>query len=135
VNPFLSKEMAQQHIGDLRREARARRVPEEFKELSEDDCLTVRPATHADADSVRLLAALEGVTMPRGDVLVAQVGDDVVAALPLDGSSAIADPFRPTAELVELLKLRARQLRRESEDRRQRGHGVLDRLGTVLRAA
>jgi hypothetical protein len=36
----------------------------------------------------------------------------VVAALPLDGGRPLADPFRRTAGAVELLALRARQLRR-----------------------
>jgi hypothetical protein len=112
VNPFLSNEIAKQHIGDLRRQARAQRVPEGSEPLPDDDCLTVRMAAPRDVDAVRLLAALEGVNMPRGDVLVAQVGGEVVAALPLEGGRAIADPFRPSAEFVELLKVRARQLAR-----------------------
>ncbi len=33
-----------------------------------------------------------------------------IAALSLRDGSVIADPFSPTAELVELLRLRARQL-------------------------
>jgi hypothetical protein len=132
MNPFLSKEMAQQHIGDLRREARASTIPDDFGELGKDDGLTVRAATQRDGESVRLLAALEGVEMPAGAVLVAQVGDDVMAALPLDGGRALADPFRPTKHLVALLELRARQLR--SEDKA--GHRpLLLRLRGVVRAA
>lgn len=134
MNPFLNNEMAQQHIGDLRRQARAQRVPEEAEALPED-CLTVRTATARDADSLRLLAALEGVNMPRGEVLVAQLGGDVVAALPLDGGRAIADPFRPSAELVDVLKLRARQLRREEQESDGGGFGFLGRIGAVLRTA
>ena len=134
MNPFLSNEIARQHIGDLRHQARASRVPEEPEALPEDDSLTVRAATRRDADALRLLAALEGVTMPTGEVLVAQVGGDVVAALPLDGGRAIADPFRRSAEFVDVLRLRARQLRRDEEE----GHGglgFLGRLGTLLRTA
>lgn len=133
MNPFLSKEMAQQHIGDLRRDARSARVPEGFGELGEDDGLTVRAATRCDAEALRLLAALEGAPMPAGPVLVAEVGDEVMAALPLDGGRALADPFRPTKPLVAVLELRARQLR-SSED--EPGHrALLPRLRGVLRAA
>jgi hypothetical protein len=110
MNPFLSKEMAQQHIGDLRRVARVNRVPDDYPELG-DDGLTVRAATARDGEAVRLLAALEGVPMPRGLVLVAEVGGNVLAALPLDGGRALADPFRRTQHLVALLELRAKQLR------------------------
>jgi hypothetical protein len=130
MNPFFSKELAEQHIGDLRREARASRLPDGW---ADDDGLTVRAATQRDSEAVRLLAALEGVSMPRGRVLVAQVGDDVVAALPLEGGGPLADPFRPSAHLVELLQLRARQLRRDGD---QRGRGsLIPRLRGVLRAA
>jgi hypothetical protein len=132
MNPFLSKEMAQQHIGDLRREARAGRVPEGYGELGEDDGLTVRAAAQRDSEAVRLLAALEGVEMPAGPVLVAQVGDDVIAALPLDGGRALADPFRPTKHLVAVLELRARQLRSENKPEHR---PLLPRIRAVLRAA
>jgi hypothetical protein len=131
MNPFLSKEMAQQHIGDLRREARASQVPEDFGELG-DDGLTVRAATQRDSEAVRLLAALEGVQMPSGPVLVAEVGDHVVAALPVTGGRALADPFRPTKHLVAMLELRARQLRAEGE---RPHHSLFPRVRGVLRAA
>jgi hypothetical protein len=132
MNPFFSKEMAQQHIGDLRRDARAHKVPAEYKELGDDDGLTVRAATQQDSEAVRLLAALEGVQAPRGQVLVAQVGDEIRAALPLDGGRPLADPFQPSAHIVELLELRARQLRATQ------GHehaSWLPRIRGVLRAA
>jgi hypothetical protein len=131
MNPFFSKELAEQHIGDLRREARASRLPDGW--AGDDDGLTVRAATQRDSEAVRLLAALEGVSMPRGRVLVAQLGDDVVAALPLEGGGPLADPFRPSAHFVELLQLRARQLRRDG-DQRARG-SLIPRLRGVLRAA
>jgi hypothetical protein len=132
MTPFFSKELAEQHIGDLRRAARASRLPDGWAD-GNDDGLTVRAATQRDSEAVRLLAALEGVSMPRGRVLVAQLGDDVVAALPLEGGGPLADPFRPSAHLVELLQLRARQLRRDGD---QRGRGsLIPRLRGVLRAA
>jgi hypothetical protein len=131
MNPFFSKELAEQHIGDLRREARASRLRDGWAD--DDDGLTVRAATQRDSEAVRLLAALEGASMPRGRVLVAQLGDDVVAALPLEGGGPLADPFRPSAHFVELLQLRARQLRRDG-DQRARG-SLIPRLRGVLRAA
>ena len=59
-------------------------------------------------------------TRPRGDVLVAEVGGEVWAAISLDDRHAIADPFRPTGELVALLLERARQLRRAERGRLHR---------------
>ena len=46
----------------------------------------------------------------RGALLVAEIDGEIVAAVPFDGGRAIADPFRPTAELVELLHARTRLL-------------------------
>ena len=72
--------------------------------------IVIRRATASDAPALRRLAALDDATAPEAtpDVLVAEVGGEPVAAL--GGDRAIADPFRPTASLVELLRVRARQL-------------------------
>jgi hypothetical protein len=43
-------------------------------------------------------------------MLLAEVGGELRAALPLDGRPAIADPFQRTAELVAMLVERARLL-------------------------
>jgi hypothetical protein len=40
---------------------------------------------------------------------VADVDGEIVAARPLAAARSIADPFRPTADIRELLDLRARQ--------------------------
>jgi hypothetical protein len=48
--------------------------------------------------------------VPAGEVLGAQVGRNLVAALSLTDGAAIADPFRPSRPALELLRLRARQL-------------------------
>ena len=40
---------------------------------------------------------------------MAEVAGEVQAALSLDTGESVADPFRPTAALVDLLRLRARQ--------------------------
>jgi hypothetical protein len=70
----------------------------------------VRAATPDDADAVARLAALDSARPPAGELLLAVVDGELRAALPLDGDDAIADPFEPTAELVALLRARARQL-------------------------
>jgi hypothetical protein len=73
----------------------------------------------ADGDDVRLarLAELSGAVRPAGLWLVAEVDGQLWAALPLAGGDALADPFRPTAEVQALLALRARQLGREEPER------------------
>jgi len=72
--------------------------------------LTVRLATTADRAALIRLAALEEAPAPTGPQLLGVVMQRPVAALSLRDGSVIADPFTPTADLVELLRLRARQL-------------------------
>ncbi|MEA2308482.1 MAG: hypothetical protein QOG41_1812 [Thermoleophilaceae bacterium] len=74
--------------------------------------VAIRPARRADADAIERLAQLETAERPQGEMLLAERDGEVVAALPLDGGRPLADPFRRTAGAVELLALRARQLRR-----------------------
>ncbi|HEX8649060.1 MAG TPA: hypothetical protein VF715_19365 [Thermoleophilaceae bacterium] len=72
--------------------------------------ISIRFAGPADQEDVRRLAQLDSAHPRGGDALVAEVDGRIEAVLPLDGGRAIADPFVPSAELVTLLELRARQL-------------------------
>jgi hypothetical protein len=54
-------------------------------------------------------------------LLVAEVDGEVRAALSLDTGEAVADPFAPSAALVDLLRTRARQLNGKPVRRRRRG--------------
>lgn len=74
--------------------------------------ITVRPADHTDARALLELAALDSAQVPAGDLVIAESDGEIVAAVPVDGGRAIADPFRGTAALVEMLELRAAQMRR-----------------------
>src|ERR671927_1062914 len=84
--------------------------------------VTVRYAGASDSAELADLAALDSTPAPEGPVLVAETDARIVAALPLGSGRPIADPFRPTAELVALLELRAKQLREDRpRSRRLRG--------------
>ena len=72
--------------------------------------LTVRVATADDDNGLRRLAELDSATVPPPPLLIAEVDDRPVAAVSLSTGAAIADPFRPTAEVVALLRLRSRSL-------------------------
>ena len=74
--------------------------------------LTLRLAVPADAEALDRLAQLDSRRAPRGAVIVAEVAGDLWAAISVDDGHAVADPFRPTGELVALLVERSRQLRR-----------------------
>lgn len=91
--------------------------------------ITIRHATPGDASDLERLAQLEGVGPPAGDVLVAEVDGQLSAAVELGGGSVIADPFRPSGEASELLRLRVERLhearRRRRVRRRPAGrHGI-----------
>ena len=73
--------------------------------------LTIRRATSTDEFAVRRLAALDSSSPPTGEVILAEMDEELWAALSLDTGVAIADPFRPSAELVELLRVRAGESR------------------------
>ena len=73
--------------------------------------LTIRWAAASDAAALTHLAELDSAPRPeRVPMLLAEVGGDLRAALPLDGGPALADPFQRTAGLVAILEKRARQL-------------------------
>jgi len=71
----------------------------------------IRAARGSDARDLKRLAELDSALVPAGSLLVAEADEQVVAALSLDTGERIADPFRPTAAVVELLDVRARGLR------------------------
>jgi hypothetical protein len=72
--------------------------------------LTIRRATATDAFALRRLAVIDSASPPTGDVLLAEMDSELWAAVSLDTGDAIADPFRPSGELVELLRFRAERL-------------------------
>src|SRR5918997_327948 len=53
--------------------------------------LTIRRATAADAFALRRLAAIDSGSPPTGDVLLAEVGDELWAAVSIDTGGAAAD--------------------------------------------
>jgi hypothetical protein len=55
---------------------------------------------------------LDSSTCSSADLVVALRGGRIVAAVSLSEDAAFADPFEPTAEVLELLRLRAAQVRR-----------------------
>jgi hypothetical protein len=79
--------------------------------------LTIRRATDADEFAVRRLSALDSAFPPTGDVLLAEMDDELWAALSIDTGHAVADPFRASGDLVDLLRFRAERLSAEQPAR------------------
>jgi len=90
-----------------------------------DTAILIRRASEDDAADLRRLAQLDGASLPDGDLLVAEVDGELRAALRVTDSAYVADPFFPAKELVRLLDIRAKRLRREE-------HSTLDRARTRL---
>lgn len=86
--------------------------------------LTIRRATTADAFALRRLAAIDSAAPPTGAILLAEMGDELWAAVAIENGAAIADPFRPSGDLVDLLRFRAERVRGDEHAHR----GALSRL-------
>src|SRR3954449_12090935 len=85
-----------------------------------DTAIVIRLAREDDGPALRRLAALDGARLPQGELLVAEAGGELRAALRIADRAYVADPFFPSKELVGLLDIRARRLRREQHTRADR---------------
>ena len=79
--------------------------------------IVIRLATLSDHRTLSNLAALDSRHPLAGPAMLAEVDGVVRAALDLSDGSVAADPFVRTAELVDLLRLRARRLEAEAPPR------------------
>jgi hypothetical protein len=99
--------------------------------------ISIRHARPDDGAALWRLAALDSAAALRGGVLIADVEGEILAALSLRDGRAIADPFRLTADLVELLRTRARLMGAPGGSRTQnrRGRHSLRRPAPSVAAA
>ena len=85
--------------------------------------ITIRQATAADHHQLTELAQLDSQRLTGARYAVAESGGRIVAAVSHEDGAAIADPFRPTADIVAMLRSHAgtvRQTRRQLSLRRVR---------------
>src|ERR671930_2657814 len=69
--------------------------------------VAIRAARGSDGLALARLAELDSRRPLTGEVLVAERDGELAAAVSLTTGAHVADPFRPTAELVALLRLHA----------------------------
>jgi hypothetical protein len=97
-----------------------------------DSTVALRVAQADESAVVRRLADLDDSPPLDGQVLLALVDGEAVAAVSLRDGRVVANPFLPTADTVRLLNLRAsqlaRRLRRPSRARAPRWPGGVPRL-------
>jgi hypothetical protein len=110
IHPDIMRFMAKEHIALLREAARP--VPRRPLPAALDlSGIELRLCRSGDDPQLEQLAQLAERPLPFGRFVVAAVDGRIVAALPLGGGRALADPFVRTSHLVPLLELRAAQLR------------------------
>ena len=73
------------------------------------DAIMIRHSNGADEAELRRLAQLDDRRALEGEAVLGFVDDELRAAVAVDDGRALADPFRHTAELVELLRLTVAQ--------------------------
>jgi hypothetical protein len=135
MNPALNAYLASTLVADRVRAAEQQRRAREAREEREPGdyvSVVVRLAGPGDRAAIRRLEQLEGRRLPPEPALVAEAAGRVLAARSLATRALVADPWRPTAELVELLDLRSLHLRGELQRRRgPRALGVRRLLRTL----
>ena len=67
----------------------------------------LRPATAEDAATLNRLAHVDSQRPLGGEILIGEVDRKVVAAISLTDNRVISDPFQHTAQVTQLLRLRA----------------------------
>ncbi len=104
----------------MAREAAGRKTAGQQRQVRLAERVTIRRANEADRVALERLAALDSAPALVGEVLMAEVGDQAVGAIEVATGVTIADPFLPTAAIVELLGVRAARLGGGTSRRRLR---------------
>lgn len=99
--------------------------------MSSDQRIEIRFLNGEDSRQLVRLAQRDTAELPSGPVLGGIVDGELVAAHSVESGDSIADPFRPTREIRELLASwskriqgRRRLLRGRRRDRAARAHSI-----------
>jgi hypothetical protein len=125
ILPELHRALARAKADDLRRAADAHRLTHRRAQpeppVATDRSVTLRFASPADQGPLARLAELDSTTPPAQPVLLAEVDGQLAGAISLSDGTVVANPFRPTADVVDLLRVRAAQVGSISPIARSRG--------------
>jgi hypothetical protein len=97
--------------------------------MTESQTISLRAATDRDATVLAKLSALDSKPVLRAPAVVALVDGRPVAAASLSDASVVADPFVPTAEVVELLQARVAASATTASARKAKSRPRFPRLG------
>lgn len=131
VHPEFKRILTYDHVEQLRADAARRRTPAPSpRPVADTSAVQLRLCRVTDDPQLERLEQLAERPLPAGRLIVAEVCDRIVAALPLAGGTPLADPFERTSHILPLLRLRAAQLR-EPKPRR----GVIPRYVNLIRGS
>lgn len=118
ISPRLDMIVARAKADDFQRAATDRRItrsraqPPRSRPVERN--VTIRLGAPRDEHRLARLAELDSSQPAAEPLLLAEVDGQLAAAISLSDGTIVADPFRPTADVVDLLRVRAAQLGRSS---------------------
>jgi hypothetical protein len=111
-NDNLLRTLSRYQSDDAQRFRRSAHVADERPAPARrSDPVTIRHAHPTDLSALERLAALDSRRLPSGELFVAEVAGQLVAAVSIDTGAVVADPFEPTAAIVDLLRVHADAIR------------------------
>jgi hypothetical protein len=126
---------SQQRSAEIARRADARRRQRGgFSAAMPGGEIVIRTAGEKDNTAIERLSQLEGRRLD-GRMLVAELGGQVRAAVAIGSGAVLADPFRHTAQLVELLERSRAHLNGVGGDRASRLGRLRARMRDRLRSS
>jgi hypothetical protein len=132
ISPQVHMALVHTRADDLRRAAArnlTRRQARSGVPVAAEQSVTLRFGVPADENPLARLAELDSSKPPAQPLLLAEVDGRLLAALALSDGTVVADPFHPTADLIDLLRARAHQLGGNTPMRRSGRSRSWSRLG------
>jgi hypothetical protein len=111
MHPELMRKVAAARMADLHRDAvRYRRARAAVARPPQPVRTAIQLRLSACREELERLAALSERSLRGGDWIVADVDGVPVAAVSVEDGTTVYDPFRPTSQVVSLLRLRRKQV-------------------------
>ena len=111
-NDNFLRDLSRYQSDDAQRFRRTAHTVDESRSAErQSEAVTIRHAHPTDVRDLERLAAMDSRRVPSGELFVAEVGHELVAAVSIDTGAVVADPFEHTAAVVDLLRVHAEAVR------------------------
>ena len=97
------------------------------QKLFDTPTIAIRRVADDERSALTRLCALDSAPLVAGEALVAYVDGEPWAAISLDDGRVVADPFRPSGQAAELLRVRRAHMRAERPGRSWLARALLPR--------